>query len=613
MLNKYKDIVNTIRSKEKKRVIDFPFLSFGFLFSYLFFTIFLIYLSSELFRSHSESVKNLPSYFSHEKRKQYMTINGYTHYEKERDFMENVLEFLERTAADYPEQRAVDDGTLCLTWWELQDMARAVGSNLCRKIDRKKAVVLLAEKSSMVLATMLGVVYAGCFYVMVDPCQPEARIREIFQTLDPALLICSRENEKKARTAGYDKEICFLDQLSVENSKVAFEETDCRIHELEKIRQESSPDDLLYGIFTSGSTGKPKGVVVSHRSVIGFISHFTTAFSISQEDCIGNQAPFDFDVSVKDIYSSLMTGARLVLIPKKMFSTPPLLLDYLCEKEVTTLIWAVSALTLVSCLKGLEYKVPTRVKRVMFSGEVMPVGQLKLWQDALPDAEFVNLYGPSEITCNCLYYRIDKDHDLPEKLPIGYAFEGRQVFLLDENGKEIPLPEVKENDGDSLRAVEKEGLGEICVAGESLAAGYYHNPEETEKRFCYRDRDGKKIRYYKTGDLGYYGPGGILYFSGRKDFQIKHMGHRIELEDIEAALNQLSGVEKSCCLLNQKKKQIFAYYMGDLPVNQIKKQLRERIPLYMIPQKIISIERMPLTKNGKTDRAYFEHLQEVNG
>lgn len=118
-----------------------------------------------------------------------------------------------------------------------------------------------------------------------------------------------------------------------------------------------------------------------------------------------------FDVSVKDIYTSVMTGASLVLIPKEMFCTPPVLLDYLCEKKVTTPIWAISALTLVSALKGLRYRVPGDVKRVMFSGEIMPAKQLRCWQEALPQAEFINLYGPTEITCNCTYYPVKRIYE----------------------------------------------------------------------------------------------------------------------------------------------------------------------------------------------------------
>lgn len=340
----------------------------------------------------------------------------------------------------------------------------------------------------------------------------------------------------------------------------------------------------------------PKGIVVSHKSVINFITHFIHTFQFAETDVIGNQAPFDFDVSVKDIYTCLMTGATLVIIPTKLFSVPPVLLDYLCNKHVNTLIWAVSALTLISALHGLKYRIPIEVKRVMFSGEVMPVKQLRQWQLALPEAEFVNLYGPSEITCNCTYYRVKRIFEDDEILPLGKAFDGRRVFLIDNEEKEISTAEKN---------------GEICVSGESLAEEYYHNPEETRKKFRWMETAGGMVRYYCTGDLGYYSAAGELYFSGRKDFQIKHMGHRIELEEIEHALNQLDGVENSCCVMNTKKNRLVGFYFGTAESKEIKNGLKKKLPQYMIPHTIVRVAHMPLNKNGKIDRNYFGKRQEV--
>ena len=169
------------------------------------------------------------------------------------------------------------------------------------------------------------------------------------------------------------------------------------------------------------------------------MNYFPELFHITKDDVIGNQAPFDFDVSVKDIYSSLKTGAELVLIPRKYFTVITNLMDYLDEKKVTTLTWAVSALCLVVQFRGFTYKVPSSIRRVLFSGEVMPERFLRAWMEQYPDAEFVNLYGPSEITCNCTYYRVQGPaEDLSGKpLPIGVPFPNEKVFLLDEKGRRI--------------------------------------------------------------------------------------------------------------------------------------------------------------------------------
>lgn len=502
--------------------------------------------------------------------------------------MKNVLEFLETTAERYPHKVAVDDGNVLLTWSELQELSGRMGTGFCKLTKQGKPVALLMEKSALTLAAMMGVVYSGCFYVMIDPAQPPSRVKEILAILEPDVVVTDGSKTDVLRQAGYRGRV-------IAARKLIGEEVDKL--RLARIRKQSKETDILYGIFTSGSTGTPKGIVVSHQAVIHFIGHFTETFQITKDERIGNQAPFDFDVSVKDIYSCMKTGATLVLIAKPLFSLPAKLIDFLCEKEVTTLIWAVSALCMISSLRGLEYKVPAGVRRIMFSGEVMPAKQLALWQKALPDAEFVNLYGPSEITCNCTYYRIPGRMQEGEKLPIGHAFEGRDVFLLDEEGREVVKPET---------------AGEICVAGESLADGYYRNETETKKRFVEMERWGVSgVRCYRTGDLGYYDEEMQLYFAGRKDFQIKHMGHRIELEEIERRMETIEGLERCCCMLDEKKGQIAAFYLGELQPSDIRRQMKEILPVYMLPARLIHKTLLPITKNGKIDRKDLKNQLEV--
>lgn len=493
--------------------------------------------------------------------------------------MNNILEYLERTAEKYPGRIAVEDDKEALTWKKLADLSRRIGTAAGKRIASGDPVVILAPKGPLTLAAMFGAVYGGGFYVNGDPALPPRRLKEIFRVLQPKLVLIRPEEIPLIRQAGYTGDYCLLHEA-------AGEEPDLEL--LERRRKDSCSEDILYGIFTSGSTGTPKGITVSHRAVIDFITHFTEIFGIDEKDRIGNQAPFDFDVSVKDIYSAVMTGAALVLIPRQLFSVPAALLDYLCEKKVTVLIWAVSALTMISSLGGFKYRIPSDVRKVMFSGEVMPANQLACWQEALPEVEFVNLYGPTEITCNCTYYPVQKVPGEGQKLPIGKAFPGRRVFLLNEEGGEIREPEQ---------------AGEICVAGESLSLGYYHDPAETEKSFQERIfPDGRKERYYRTGDLGFLGKDGNLYFSGRKDFQIKFNGHRIELEEIERLLDQMQGIEKSCCVTDHRKTCLAAFYMGKVMPGEIRLWLKKRLPGYMVPRKIFQTEKLPLTKNGKTDR-----------
>ena len=293
-----------------------------------------------------------------------------------------------------------------------------------------------------------------------------------------------------------------------------------------------------------------------------------------------------------------MTGATLILIPRKLFSIPKELLDYLCEKKVNTLIWAVSALTLVSSLKGLRYRVPDTVKLVMFSGEVMPVKQLRLWQEALPEAELVNLYGPTEITCNCTYYVLDpgKEYGLEEVIPAGTAFENEKVFLLDEENQEVDPSDLS-------------GEGEICVGGTCVALGYYRDPERTAAAFVQNPlNDRYPERIYRTGDIGRYDADGNLVYVSRKDFQIKHLGHRIELGEVEADTMARDGVSRACCIYDAKKKRLILFYTGERDKKDLEKELREILPPFMVPNKTIRLEEMPLNKNGKIDRHALEAI-----
>lgn len=498
----------------------------------------------------------------------------------------NILWSLEQTAEKYADRVAVSDVNQELTWKELVKKAQVIGAELSEKVQPGNPVPVLLEKSSETLAVMLGIVYAGCFYVPVNPMNPTERLRKIMEKLDPEVIISDEKGKEQLAAVGngLENKVMGPEALTTATGTELSEEQYSR---LEQIQGQWKETDVLYGIFTSGSTGTPKAIVVSHGAASRFIRHFTEIFEITSADVIGNQAPFDFDVSVKDIYSSIMTGAQLVLIPKEYFSTPPRLLDYLCDKKVTNLTWAVSALTLVSALKGLNYRVPESVKRVMFSGEAMPPKQLRIWQEKLPEAKFVNLYGPTEITCNCTYFPIERQYEDSEKIPAGKAFPGRRVILVDEEGKQVTEPGVQ---------------GEICSAGESLANGYYKEPEQTAEKFVLYPVDGTEQRMYRTGDLGSYDEEGNIVFAGRKDFQIKHMGYRIEPGEIEAAIGALPEIHACVCIYLETTDEILLFYQGKIKQEALSAAASGKLPAYMRPNKFIRIRQVPYNSNGKVDR-----------
>ena len=259
------------------------------------------------------------------------------------------------------------------------------------------------------------------------------------------------------------------------------------------------------------------------------------------------------------------------------------------------MIWAVSALCLISAFHGLDYKVPEKVNKILFSGETMPKKHLENWMNALKDAQFVNLYGPTEITCNCTYHKVDRSMDYSDGLPIGKAFPNERVFLLSDN--------------DSL-ITEKGVTGELCVSGTALGLGYYNNPEQTGLRFVQNPVNKNYMEpIYRTGDLAYWGDNDNLYFAGRKDFQIKYMGHRIELEEIEKALSEVEGVERACCVFLKEKSKLLAFFTGETTGKDIRKNLSAVLPVYMIPTSYTKLDSMPITKNGKIDRGALAQLK----
>lgn len=504
--------------------------------------------------------------------------------------MKNILEYLEQSALQYPDKIAVRDPQGMNTYTQLRDNARRTGSYFLSRESTRRPIAVFMDKSVRVLELFMGIVYSGNFYVLIDPSFPVERINRILEVLNPLCVVTLQDNVSKLQETGYKGDIVIEDEAYANIDEQG----------LAVVRAGMMETDPLYGIFTSGSTGVPKCVLVGHSSVIDFINVFTDTFNITASDVIGNQAPFDFDVSVKDIYSCLKTGATLVIIPKSYFMFPTAVMDWLYENKVTTLIWAVSALCLLNRLHGLKYKQLDDLNKVLFSGEAMPLKQLRQWREYYPDAMFVNLYGPTEITCNCTYEIIDREYEDNDKLPIGRTFDNEKVFLLSDSNELI-------TDVDST--------GEICVAGRCLALGYYNNEEANAKAFT--PNPTNKLYYeriYRTGDLGYYGEDGKLYFAGRKDFQIKHMGHRIELEEIDSAVNKVDGIERSLCFFDDVKNKIVCIYEGSLEPKDLKDALKTSIPDWMVPNVMLPIDEMPLNKNGKTDRTVLkEYYRERKG
>lgn len=499
-----------------------------------------------------------------------------------------VVSYLNNTVSKYPEKIACIDDNERITYRQLNDLSDVVAYNLSKVADARTPVPLIMKKSCKAYVLLWGIIKAGCCYVVIDGNQPNVRIASILETLNAKVVICENDITKKVPSfngnmLSYDGLVC-TDELGA-----------CGENGVITQISNTIDTDPLYVMFTSGSTGTPKGVIVNHRSVIDFIDVFTELFGFSSQDVIGNQAPWDFDVSVKDIFSAVKVGATLRLIPKKYFSLPMDLAKLLDDDKVTTLTWAVSALVILSSRGILEQSTPRYINKVIFSGEVMPAKQYNIWRKCYKDALFVNIYGPTEITCNCTYYIVNGFYDEEAVIPMGRAIPNERVFLLDDDDKLVDETTPFVN-------------GEVCVSGTAVTIGYYNNPEESSKRFVQNPlNDLFEEKIYRTGDLAYYNDEGELCFASRKDFQIKHMGHRIELSEIERCMNSFEGVHMSCCLYENEE--IIAFVESlDVQEKELVTFMRKTLPQFMIPAKLRFVESMPFNNNGKIDRKALSQM-----
>ncbi len=503
---------------------------------------------------------------------------------------------LEHSAAKFPDKVAFSDPRESITFSQLMTDSQKIACRFlltCGMTGNSRSVLFFMEKCVKAMPVMFAGAYCSAFYCFVDIRQSDERVLSIIRRVTPNVIVTDAENRERLEKIAPGLEYFLVEEITDQNE---LDNAGIDRGLLAKAKKDHTDTRPLYVNFTSGSTGEPKGVAVGHASVMDFIEVFTKEFGISDKDVIANQAPFDFDVSVKDIYSGIYTGATVRLIPREYFKNPTLLMDYLCDGKVTVLIWAVTAMCFVSIMNGFDYRCPDKLRLVMFSGEVMPIKQLNKWRKHVPGAIYVNLYGPTEITCNCTFHVITRDYELDESIPIGRPFCNEKVFLLDENDELI-----------SIYDHEKEG--EICVCGTCLALGYFRDMKKTEEVFVRNPLNNDWYeRMYRTGDLGKYDRFGDLHYTSRKDHQIKHMGQRVELSDIDVSANAVDGVSRSCCIYDHKKSRIILFYTGEIEKDALSDKLKEKLPEFMVPNKTIKLDEFPVNKNGKIDRKALEEL-----
>ncbi len=499
----------------------------------------------------------------------------------------NILENLFQTAAEYPGKTAVIDAASDISYADLVDAAARIGNALAPILPAREqaSIVIFIDKSIACVKAMLGTLYAGHYYVVMDTMTPHERFREIISALDNRLLITTREEMERVAQLGYEGQVCLLEELEAGSAQG------------DAPWQRRIDTDLVYVLFTSGSTGRPKGVAVTHRGLIDYVEAYVPAVGIESDDVLGNQSPFFFDVSLRDIYMAQKTGAAMCIIPAQYFVTPKKLLNFLEEKQVTSIAWAATAYRIVAQFKGLQKIRPSALKKFVFCAEAMPTAVYNYWKREYPDGVFYQQYGLTEITGACSIYKVDREFSDEETIPIGKPFRNTQLFLIDDAGEAISPSEPNR-------------IGEIYVRGTGVAPGYFNDPERTEELFVQNPlHDNYPDIVYKSGDLAYWNEDGDLVYVSRIDFQIKHSGHRIELGEIENGLMAIEGIAGCCCVQNRKADEIVCFYVGPgVERKDIMIGARKRLPDYMVPTVYYMVDALPVLPNGKVNRRQLDEM-----
>lgn len=500
----------------------------------------------------------------------------------------NILQALENTSNKFPNKIAFADAKNQVIYKDFVCDSKKIGISLIKKLNVKNSsIIIYIDKTINCLETMMGVLYSGNFYTIIDTNSPEERVKNIINTLEPVAIITDNKNKTKFEKYNLSLNIPIILYEEAINT-IEYDEL------INEIRDNQIDTDPMYVLFTSGSTGIPKGTVVSHKAVLSYINWVKNTFNINETTIFGSQTPFYFSMSITDVFTTILTGATLYIIPKMYFSFPIKLVEYMNEKKINTIYWVPSALCIVANLGILENAELPELKKILFAGEVMPVKTLNKWIQKFPNCMYANLFGPTETTDICSYYILDRKFEDNETLPIGKHCDNCNLIIIKEDGTQANIEEE----------------GELLVKGSFLAYGYYNNPEKSKEAFIQNPLNTKfSETVYKTGDIVKYNKMGELIYISRKDYQIKHQGYRIELGEIEKNIYSIDEIVLCACIYDNENQKIILLYQGNIEEEKLAKQASEKLLPYMRPNKYIKVASMPYNSNGKIDRKELQKLK----
>ncbi len=490
-----------------------------------------------------------------------------------------IHDLVARQATQRPDAIAVVCEGETLTYGELDAAAGQLADRLVRLgVGRDRVVGLLATRTPRLVVALLGILKAGGAYLPLDPELPDQRLEQMLADAGSELLIF--DGDREDRVPGFQAKR--LRMKAAEGLEEAF-----------YVPPQTVSSDLANVIYTSGSTGRPKGVMTSHRSLVNRLNWMQRAFVLTFDDVVLQKTNFAFDVSVWEFFWPLITGARLVLARPGGQRDPEYLAELIRREGVTVLHFVPSALAAWRRLLGPG--LPSSVRLIVCSGEALP-GPLGTEVARENSAELWNLYGPTEAAIDVTAHRVCAND--ADSIPIGRPIDNTQIYILDRWQNPLPV----------------DVPGELFIAGDGLARGYIGQAELTDQRFVPCPFGSRQERMYRTGDLAKWRCDGEIEYIGRLDDQIKIRGHRVELGEIEATLLGFAEVGQAhvMAINDGGETEIVAFVVamrgGRVTAEHLRAQVGRRLSPAMIPSVIHQVTDIPMTANGKTDRARLRSI-----
>jgi len=499
-------------------------------------------------------------------------------------------------AARDPDRVAVREGHRDLDYRGLLARAGALAATLhglgTRPGDR---VAIHLDKTTEAVVAILGTLMAGACYVPLDARGPTRRAAVILADCGARVVVGTRS--KSSRVFAHLPHGAAIETLVHVDGGEETVPGVCSLPWAEATAVAGSPPAVevdpewpAYILSTSGSTGTPKGVVLSHRAALGFVEWAASTFPMTPHDRVIAQSPFHFDLSVFDLFVTLGAGATLFLPPPGIAISPSGYVRFLEEEGITVLYATPALLSSLERDGRLGGRDLSRLRTVLFAGDVMPPRALAGCMRAIPGARFANLYGPTE-TNVCTWHEVTSPPEDDRPLPIGRACRGLEVRIVDHRGTALP----------------GSGSGELWVSGPSLLSGYWNRPLDTADRLV-ADATVPSRLWYRTGDRVRRDDEGVLHFCGRIDSMVKIRGYRVEPGEVEDVLRRHASVREAVVVPVTDSvgtislAALVSTYDRPVAARDLQRLCAEHLPEAMIPSAIVVTERLPQTSTGKIDR-----------